>query len=72
MSELNSVVSEYTNMVLLETQRGKANADNKKVNIFSLHFERKQSMLKKKTFTESCSPLPVVEFIVNYLVLRIS
>ncbi|XP_042000549.1 uncharacterized protein LOC121750142 isoform X2 [Salvia splendens] len=30
MSELNSVVSEYTNMVLLETQRGKANADTKK------------------------------------------
>ncbi|XP_057767359.1 LOW QUALITY PROTEIN: uncharacterized protein LOC130987726 [Salvia miltiorrhiza] len=30
MSELNTVVSEYTNMVLLEIQRGKANTDTKK------------------------------------------
>ncbi|KAG6414287.1 hypothetical protein SASPL_127005 [Salvia splendens] len=31
MSELNTVVSEYTSLVLLETQRGKANADTKKI-----------------------------------------
>lgn len=31
MTELHSVISEYANMVLLETQRGKPNPDSKKV-----------------------------------------
>lgn len=76
MSVQNSVVSEYTNMVLLETQKGKPNADStnaKKVCItFSLQFENIifSSSVKHMPASSLCLlsfPLAVPDTCENYL-----